>query len=117
MEVSFTVGSAYDFSPSIFGAQDFHRQRVRLTLSGPQTANQPKALTPTQLLMGSCLGIITATGKATLVNSAAADGSQQFAAVLAFDTETASGDTTVVAYLTGSFLSDKLLFGATYTLP
>jgi hypothetical protein len=61
--------------------------------------------------MGSCLGIITATGKAVLVNSAAADGSQQFAAVLARDTETASGDQVVIAYITGSFLADKLLFG------
>jgi hypothetical protein len=116
MAASLTVGSAYDLSPSIFGAQDFHRQRVRVTLAGPQTANQAEAPTATTLLMGSCLGIITATGKAVLVNSADTDGSQQLMGILARDTETAFGDQVVIAYITGSFLADKLLFGGTDTL-
>jgi hypothetical protein len=66
--------------------------------------------------MGSALGIVTATGKAVLVNSQATDGSQTLAAVLDLDTETASGDQVVVAYITGSFLASKLLFGGSDTV-
>jgi hypothetical protein len=65
--------------------------------------------------MGSALGIVASTGKAILVNSAATDGSQTLAAILARDTEIASGDQVVIAYITGSFLKDRLLFGGSDT--
>ena len=117
MAASLIIGNPYDLTPNIFGSQmDAPRQKVRLTLGGGQIAGQPGAPTPTTLLLGSCLGIASASGKAVLVNSAATDGSQTLAAVLAHDTETGNGDVIAVAYLTGSFLASRLLFGGTDTV-
>jgi hypothetical protein len=59
---------------------------------------------------------ISASGKAVLVNSSATDGSQTLAGVLRDCVETANGDVVAVMYLTGSFLSDKLLFGGSDTV-
>jgi Bacteriophage lambda head decoration protein D len=91
-------------------------ERVRLTLAGNQAVNQSGALTPTTLPMGSCLGLVSATGKAVLLDSTRTDGANVLAAVLARDTETANGDVVVIAYITGSFLASKLLFGGTDTV-
>jgi hypothetical protein len=75
------VGNNYDEMSNILGSQlEAPRQKVRLTIAGNQTANQPGAPTPTTVLLGSCLGIITATGKAVLLNSANVDGSDILAA-------------------------------------
>jgi hypothetical protein len=101
----------------IFGSQrDAPRQRVKITIAGGQAANQNGAPTPTTLLPGSCLGLISASGKVVLVNSANTDGSQTLAGVLRDYVETANGDVAAVMYLTGSFLSDRLLFGGSDTV-
>jgi hypothetical protein len=112
MAASITIGQPYGDHVGILGSQrDCPRQLVRITVQGNQVANQVGATTPTTLLSGSCLGIITATGKAVLVNSAATDGSQVLAGILRDPVETAAGDVAAVMYLTGSFLADRLLFG------
>jgi Bacteriophage lambda head decoration protein D len=114
---SIQIGTAYGDHTGIFGTQrDFPRQRVRITVQGNQVANQANAPTTTTLLPGSCLGIVSATGKAVLVNSSATDGSQTLAGVLRDSVETGNGDVSAVMYLTGSFLADKLLFGGTDTV-
>jgi hypothetical protein len=51
-------------------------------------------LTGTSYLVGHVLGKITASGKYTLCNPAAADGSQTAAAVVLFDTDASGGDKT-----------------------
>jgi Bacteriophage lambda head decoration protein D len=111
MAASIKIGTAYGDHTGIFGTQrDFPRQRIRITIAGNQVANQAGAPTATTLLPGTCLGIITATGKALLVNSANTDGSQTLAGVLRDSVETAAGDVVgAVMYLTGSFLANRLL--------
>lgn len=68
------------------------------------------------LVRGSVLGKITATGKYILSASAASDGSQTPAAILAEDADATSADKTTVAYLTGEFNTAALTLGAGHTL-
>lgn len=100
----------------IFGPQRFPVQVAtpQLIILGNQTVSQD----PTNALLlkaGSVLGIITASGKAELVNSAHADGSQTPIGILASDVDTSFGDQLGVVYITGSFLVNNLLFGGTDT--
>jgi len=112
MAAYITIGApTEDGSNDILGTQDLHRQRIRLTVQGNQTASQTGACSPTTLLRGSALGLISASGKAILLNSQATDGSQTLVAILAHDLETSGGDQIALAYVTGSFLADRLLFG------
>ncbi len=67
------------------------------------------------LTRGSALGKITASGKATLLNSANADGSQNFFGVLAADTDASAGDKVAPLYIAGEFNSNALIFGGTDT--
>ena len=73
----------------------------------------PAASTP--LSRGSMLGQITANGKYILAASAASDGSQTPAMVLAFDIPASAVDVVASAYDEGSFVSEKLIFGAGHT--
>jgi hypothetical protein len=68
------------------------------------------------LVRGSVLGKITATGKYVLSASAASDGSQTPVAILAEDANATSGDVVTVAYLTGEFNGTALTLGAGHTL-
>lgn len=68
------------------------------------------------LVRGSVLGKITATGKYVLSASAAADGSQTPVAILAEDADATSADVTTVAYLTGEFNTAALTLGAGHTV-
>lgn len=68
------------------------------------------------LARGSVLGKITATGKYVLSASAAGDGSQTPAAILAEDVDASAADVTTVAYLTGEFNGTALTLGAGHTL-
>jgi Bacteriophage lambda head decoration protein D len=114
---SITIGQPYGDHVGILGTQrDAPRQLVRVTVQGNQVANQSGAATPTTILAGSCIGIVSATGKALLVNSSNTDGSQTLAGVLEHSVETAAGDVSATVYLTGSFLADKLLFGGVDTV-
>ena len=60
---------------------------------------------------GAVLGKITATGKYTLVNNAAVDGSAVAKYVLAGDVDATLGDKPGIAYKTGQFNESLLTFG------
>lgn len=60
---------------------------------------------------GAVLGIVTASGEAVTVDSAAVDGSQVPYAVLAEDVDATSAAAPAAIYLTGEFNEGKLTFG------
>lgn len=64
---------------------------------------------------GSVLGRITATGKLVVCDTAAADGSEVPAAILAEAVDTTSADVTAAVYLAGEFNLDWLVFHASFT--
>lgn len=66
------------------------------------------------LRRGSVLG--EASGKFLLSASAATDGSEVPALVLAVDVDTTAGDTQKGAYASGGFDAGKLVFGAGHTI-
>lgn len=66
------------------------------------------------LTRGAVLGI-DSTGKALLSLSGASDGSQNPAAILAFDVNATGGDKTAKAYFTGEFNAAKLTIGTGHT--
>lgn len=65
------------------------------------------------LKRGSVLGV--ANGKYLLSESAASDGSEVPALVLAIDVDTTAGDVTKDAYASGSFDAAKLFYGTGHT--
>lgn len=64
---------------------------------------------------GSVLGIVTATGEAALVDSAATDGSQTPYSILQEDVDATSEAKPGAIYLTGEFNENALTFGGTDT--
>jgi hypothetical protein len=66
-------------------------------------------------LRGTVLGIVTATGEATIVDSTAADGSEKPYAILADDVDATEATAVSVAYFTGEFNEAALIFGGTDT--
>jgi hypothetical protein len=64
---------------------------------------------------GSVLGLITADGKAVLVDSSRSDGSQTAYAVLAETVDATAADKVAPVYLTGEFNQDALVFGGADT--
>jgi len=95
----------FDFSPLIAG--DYPKAAVVVTLKAGQTYK-----------FGSVLGYETATGLCTLVDSAATDGTEKPYAVLAGsnrgvveDVDATDADEIGVAYATGEFAREFLIFG------
>lgn len=68
------------------------------------------------LVRGSVVGVVTASGKVILSLSGAADGSQTPYAVLAADVDASTGDKPGIVYLTGEFEGDELTLGTGHTL-
>jgi hypothetical protein len=68
------------------------------------------------LVRGSVIGKITASGKYNLSLSAAADGSQTPDLILAEDCNATSGDKTAIAYSRGDFNAQKLTIGTGHTI-
>lgn len=64
------------------------------------------------LARGAVLGKITASGKYTLCDSAAVDGSQAPVAILAEACDASAADQPAVVYLSGAFNEGKLVFTA-----
>ena len=64
------------------------------------------------LKRGTVLGRITASGKWTVSATAAGDGSQTPRGILAYDVPDPGADFTVAIYDMGSFVSEKLIYGA-----
>lgn len=67
------------------------------------------------LKRGTVLGVITASGLAVPVDSTKADGSQTADAILSDDTDTTAADVVAVAYTSGKFNREALIFGGTDT--
>lgn len=61
---------------------------------------------------GSVLGKITASGKCTLVNPAASDGSQDIFGILSENVDATAGDRESIAFLTGEFALQRLAAAA-----
>ena len=68
-----------------------------------------------KLTRGTVLGLVTLSGKLTIVNSTKSDGTQLPYAVLAENVDATSADKKCGVYLTGEFNIDKLVFGGTDT--
>lgn len=68
------------------------------------------------LLRGTVIGKITASGKYTLSLTTAVDGSQTPDFVLAEDCNATGGDKIAVAYSRGDFNAQKLILGASHTI-
>jgi len=68
------------------------------------------------LVRGAVLGKITATKKYALSASAAVDGSETPALILAVDVLAAGGDVNAVAYGSGEFDSRQLTLGVGHTV-
>jgi hypothetical protein len=68
------------------------------------------------LIRGTVLGKITASGKYTKSLSAAADGSQTPDYILAEDCDATSGDKLGMAYSRGDFIQEALTLGAGHTI-
>lgn len=64
---------------------------------------------------GTVLGIVTASGLATLVDSTATDGSETPYAILQEDVDATDADKPAAIYLTGEFNEAALTFGGTDT--
>lgn len=72
-------------------------------------------VTGQNLTRGALLGKITASGKYTLSASAAADGSQGPAVILAETTDASGGDKVTVAYFGGVFDENAITYGTGHT--
>lgn len=73
-------------------------------------------LTGTDYKRGSVLGKITASGKYTLVDSTAVDGSEDPVRVLMDDVDATAADKKAPMAITGEFIEDALIFGGTDTI-
>lgn len=68
-----------------------------------------------ELARGTVLGMVTASGKLTIVNSTKDDGSQTVYAVLAEAVDATAADVVAAVYYTGEFNEASLVFGGTDT--
>ncbi|WP_024985281.1 head decoration protein [Brevibacillus borstelensis] len=64
---------------------------------------------------GAVLGVVTASGKAVMIDSTKSDGSEKPYAVLAQTVDATEADVTAPIYLTGEFNAAALKFGGTDT--
>jgi hypothetical protein len=86
-------------------AGDFPRETVEVTL-----------LSGANLVRGTVLGRITASGKVVAVDTGGDDdGRRSPYAVLAEDVDASAGDKVGPAYLSGDFNEDELVFGGSDT--
>jgi hypothetical protein len=111
MDVSKTKASFTNaegtFVPDNLHAGDFPIRTRKVTIALGAGQN---------LVRGAVLGKITASGKYILSLSAAADGSQIPAAILAEDTNAVAADQEAVAYISGDFNENALTIGAAHTI-
>jgi hypothetical protein len=98
------VEEAKAFDALIGGADPAPLQKIVTLLAGQGA-----------LKRGAVLGVATASGKAKLVNSASADGSQDAKYILAEDADTTAADINAPAYQAGMFNREYLVFGGTDT--
>lgn len=68
-----------------------------------------------KLSRGTVIGVVTASDKGKIVNSANSDGSQNADCILTDDIDATSADVVTSAYISGSFNRKALTFGGTDT--
>jgi len=78
---------------------------------------QPETiLTGQDVVEGTVMGKITASGKLVIVNSANSDGSENPYAIMAQDTDASAADVVAITYHAGQFNENELVFGGTDTI-
>ena len=82
----------------------------------PVVTESVTILSGQNLVRGTVLGIVTASGKAKVVDSSQSDGSQNPCSVLADDVDASSADVVSASYLSGEFNTNKLIVGGTDTV-
>lgn len=98
------AGTEGTYTPDNLIAGDYPIRTKKVTLVSGQN-----------VVRGTVLGVITASGKYTTSLAAAEDGSQNVFAVAAESVNATSGDQEIVVYLTGDFNQDQLVFGTGHT--
>lgn len=83
--------------------------------AAPKVMDKMTILAGQNLMRGAVLGRITATGKAKLVDSASADGSEKPWAVLAENVDATAAEKEAAVFLTGEFKEAALVFGGADT--
>jgi len=81
----------------------------------PAVTDIVTVVTGQNLTRGAVLGKITASGKYSLCDSAAADGSQAPQVILAEDCDASVADQQAPVYLSGAFQESALTFGGADT--
>lgn len=84
----------------------------KLIVGGALRSRKVTIAAGADLVRGSVLGRITASGKYSLSAAAAEDGSEEPVAILLADTRAAEGDVEALIYETGDFNEQALTFGA-----
>ena len=92
------------FTPDNLIAGDFPIRTEKVVLISGQN-----------VIRGTVLGVITASGKYNKSLSAAGDGSQNVFAIAAESVDASAGDKELVVYLSGDFNEDQLTFGTGHT--
>ena len=67
------------------------------------------------LVAGTVIGVVTASGKAVACDTAASDGSQNPVAVLPTAVDASAADSETHAYVSGHFRGEKLTYGGATT--
>jgi hypothetical protein len=89
---------------------------VTLIRSGAPDTKKVTLAAGAVYLIGSVLGVVTATNKAVLSAAAAADGSQEPKFVLSYTVDATAADTDAMAVETGDLIGSVLVLGAGHTL-
>lgn len=100
----YPLGSTETYVGDSLIAGDFPRVTKTVTILSGQV-----------IARGTLLGQITAGGKFIKSLSAAVDGSQTPAAILADDVDASGGDVTAGVYFSGEFNAAAIVFGASHT--
>lgn len=89
---------------------------VTLIRSGAPNTKKVTLLAGAVYLIGSVLGVVTASKKSILSAAAAADGSQEPQYVLSYTVDATAGDVEAMAIETGDLIGSQLVLGAGHTL-
>lgn len=82
----------------------------------PQMFDAVTVLSGQTLVRGTVIGIITASGKAKMLDVASADGSEDFYGVLTADVDASGGDKVGPVAIAGSFQTQALTVGGATVL-
>lgn len=77
----------------------------------PRVTEKVTVLTGNNLVAGTVVGVVTASGKVVAVDDSLANGAQNPYAVLADDVDASAADAEGIVYLSGHFNENALVFG------